>query len=105
MRSIEALGVLDVTSYAMAMATLDGLLKSANVQSLYQAKDLGGQLVTLFIGGGVSEVTAVIEKARAMAATGEGHGPWLKNAVVITKPHPGILDYVLNENGDAYGDN
>lgn len=95
MRTVEALGVLDVESYTMAVAILDDLLKSANVELLHQELDLGGKLVTLFVGGSVSEVVAVVEGFKALKDSGSGLGRWLKNAVAITKPHPGILDYVL----------
>lgn len=88
-----ALGIVDVQFFANAVHLLDTMFKAADIILLHRELALGGKLVTLFVGGRVSQVEEAIEAARK---TAEAEYPEaFKNAVVITKPHNEILKFII----------
>lgn len=93
MRKYEALGVVETQYFAIAMEMLDQMCKSSNIQLLANENYLGGRLVSLIIGGSVSEVNVAIEVARKVAETKQNHP--LKMALVINNPHSEIMKYIL----------
>jgi microcompartment protein CcmL/EutN len=93
MKKYEALGVVETQYFTIAMELLDQMLKSADVEFLASEKYLGGRLVTLIVGGSISDVTMAVEAAK-MKAEGKEHTP-LKMALVITNPHPEIMKYIV----------
>lgn len=107
MRKIEALGVIETLYFAVAMELLDDILKIADVEFLHKESALGGKLVTLFISGSVANVATAIEHINMLKST--SHSAFIKNGVMITKPHEGILEYILlneedNDNGSDQKD-
>lgn len=94
MKTYEAVGVVETLYFTVAIEMLDEMLKSSNVEFLRKETTLGGKLITLFVGGSVSEVSNAIELVKKL---GEGkHINHLKNAIVISKPHPEILKYLIS---------
>lgn len=93
MKKYEALGIVETQYFTIAMELLDQMLKSADVEFLASEKYLGGRLVTLVVGGSISDVTVAVEVAK-LAAEGKERSP-LKMALVITNPHPEIMKYIV----------
>lgn len=93
MEKFEAIGVVETLYFAVALEMLDEMIKASNVEFISKESALGGKLVTLFVGGGISEVTNAIDVVKRL---GEGkHEKHLKNAIVISKPHSEILKYII----------
>ncbi|MBN2899205.1 MAG: BMC domain-containing protein [Clostridia bacterium] len=99
MRKIEALGVIDTLYFTIATEILDESLKMADIEFLHKESALGGKLVTLFIAGSVASVTEVIEFVNRLKET--THKEYIKNAIVISRPHEGILEYILSPEEEA----
>lgn len=93
MRKYEAIGVVEAQYFPVAMEILDSMCKAANVEYVTSEKYLGGRLVTLIVGGGVSDVTTAVETAKQVCE-GKQHNP-LKMALVISNPHAEILNYLV----------
>ena len=93
MRKYEAIGVVEAQYFPVAMEILDSMCKAANVEYVASEKYLGGRLVTLIVGGGVSDVTTAVETAKQVCE-GKQHHP-LKMALVISNPHAEILNYLV----------
>lgn len=85
-----ALAALDIRCFAHAIHALDDLCKGSGAEIVGMKKYLGGQMVTLLLGGTVSEVQAVMELAgRLYADCGA-----FKNAAVILKPHEELYHFI-----------
>jgi len=95
MEKIEAIGIVEVLYYTTALDILDHMLKSADVKLVHKETALGGKLVTIFVSGSISNVTASIEAAKE--AVSENRQDLLKNTVVITNPHREILKYIVSK--------
>ncbi|MGZ9586932.1 BMC domain-containing protein [Paenibacillus marinisediminis] len=93
MTHIDAIGVVEVQYFSTAIEVLDAMTKSADVQFLTSEKLLGGRLVTVIVGGGVSQVTASVEAARQVCK-GKANNP-LKMSLVISKPHAEIMKFIV----------
>ncbi|WP_058307998.1 BMC domain-containing protein [Gracilibacillus massiliensis] len=89
----EAIGIIETKYFPVAMEMLDQVTKAADVEFLTSHNQLGGKLVSLIIGGSISDVTLAIETAKRVDQTKPDQP--LKNAVVITNPHPEILKYAI----------
>ena len=86
----QAYGFFEIPSVTAAVAALDIMCKTADVEMVTWEKKLGGRLVTTIIRGDVSAVTQAIETA---AANG------IKQPVahvVIASPHEEIIKLVNN---------
>lgn len=86
----QAYGFFEIPSVTAAVAALDIMCKTADVEMVTWEKKLGGRLVTIIICGDVSAVTQAIETA---AANG------IKQPVahvVIASPHEEIIKLVNN---------
>ena len=86
----QAYGFFEIPSVTAAVAALDIMCKTADVEMVTWEKKLGGRLVTIIIRGDVSAVTQAIETA---AANG------IKQPVahvVIASPHEEIIKLVNN---------
>ncbi|UII55514.1 BMC domain-containing protein [Cytobacillus spongiae] len=94
MKQYEAIGVIEAQYFAVAMQLLDEMSKSANIEFITSENYLGGRLVSVIIGGGISDVSAAIEVAKQVCQQKESNP--LKMAVVISKPHPEILKYMIS---------
>ena len=93
MKNYEAIGIVETLYFTTALEMLDEMIKAAAVEFIGKESTLGGKLVTVFVGGGISEVKSSIEVVRRL---GEGkHVKNLKNAIIISKPHREILKYIL----------
>ena len=99
LKKIKALGVVETLYYTIATEILDEALKMANVEFLHKESALGGKLVTLFIAGSVSDIKEVIDYVNRLKET--SHREFIKNAIVISNPHEGILEYILPQNEEA----
>ncbi len=93
MKKVESLGVVETLYFAVAVEILDKICKDADVELIHSETSLGGKLVTLFISGSISNVTDAIEFVNRLATT--THKNYIKNAIVINKPHIGILEYII----------
>lgn len=93
MKKFEALGVVETQYFTIAMELLDGMCKSSDVEFLTNENYLGGRLVTLIVGGSISDVTVAVDAAKQIAE-GKENNP-LKMALVITNPHAEILKYII----------
>lgn len=89
----EAIGVIETQYFAVAAEILDIVCKGANVEYLCSEKYLGGRLVSLIVGGSISEVKAAIDIAGQVAHSKPGNP--LKMALAITMPHEEIMNYIL----------
>lgn len=83
-----ALGVVEITYYANALGILDQMLKAADVKLVGWEKKLGGCLVTIIVGGSLSDVQAAIDVVKRIEDLEQASN--VKIAVVIAKPHPQI---------------
>ncbi|MCM0649231.1 BMC domain-containing protein [Clostridium swellfunianum] len=92
MKQYEAVGIVDVKYYTLALQVLDAMCKASEVEFLGSEKALGGRLVTIIVGGSISNVQAAVEAAREVC---EGREDFLKNAVVITRPHEEIMKFIV----------
>lgn len=93
MKQYEALGLVEVQYFAIAMEMLDEMLKTADIEYLVSEKYLGGRLVTLIIGGTISNVEEAIAVAQRIGEA-KANQP-LKMALVIPKPHEEIMKFIL----------
>jgi ethanolamine utilization protein EutM len=93
MKKYEAIGVVEAQYFTTAMELLDQMCKSADIEFLTSEKYLGGRLVTLIIGGSVSDVTVAVSVAEQTAKAMEKNP--LKSALVITNPHAEIMKYIV----------
>lgn len=89
----EAIGIVETLYFAVALEMLDVMLKTSNVEFLNKESTLGGKLITLFVGGSISEVNNSIEAVKRLGQ--EKHAKHLKNAIVISKPHDEILKFII----------
>lgn len=87
---VEALGAVDVMFFSNAVSVLDALVNTAYVELIDAKKYLGGRVVTIVVGGTVSNVTMALEKIRNLYP-GEDI---LKNTVIITNPHKELLKFL-----------
>ncbi len=78
---------------------MDAVCKGANVEFLSSEKYLGGRLVSLIIGGSVTDIRSAIEIAEHIGRNKQGNP--LKMALAITNPHEEIMKYILPERQDA----
>ncbi|WP_077210981.1 BMC domain-containing protein [Bacillus dakarensis] len=93
MKKFEALGVVETQYFTIAMELLDGMCKSSDVEFLTNENYLGGRLVTLIVGGSISDVSVAVNAAKQIAE-GKENSP-LKMALVITNPHAEIMKYII----------
>ena len=87
---IDAIGVVEVQHFTTAIEVLDTMTKAADVQFLSSEKLLGGKLVTVIVGGGISQVTAAIE-----AVNRGQQSDSIMVSMVISKPHEELLRYIV----------
>ncbi|GAB2569037.1 BMC domain-containing protein [Gracilibacillus alcaliphilus] len=95
MKHYEAIGVIETQYFAVAMEMLDQAVKTSDVEFLSSQNSLGGKLVSIIVGGSIADVQLAVEQAKQV--NNHKQGQPLKNAVVITNPHPEILKYVVPE--------
>ncbi|WP_407272703.1 BMC domain-containing protein [Radiobacillus sp. PE A8.2] len=93
MKKYDAIGIIETQYFPVAMEILDNVCKAANVEFLSSEKYLGGKLVSIIIGGKISDVSTAIEVAKQTGARKPGNP--LKKALVITNPHEEILKFVV----------
>jgi len=93
MKKYEALGIIETQYFAVATELLDSVCKASNVEFLTSENYLGGRLVTIIVGGSISDVTVAIETAQLKAS--EMMNNPLKMAIVITNPHKEIMKYII----------
>ena len=86
----KAIALLEVQAMVAAIAGLDAMLKTADVELIHVEKRLGGRLVTVVVQGSVSDVTAAA-KAGATAAAEVGK---VKLCEVIARPHPEVMKFL-----------
>lgn len=85
----NAIGVVEVTSYANTVVVMDSMLKAANVGIVSFHKKLGGKMVRGVVAGEVSAVEASIDAAEGgRKQIGKEN---LKVAVCISNPHPEVV--------------
>lgn len=93
MMKYEAIGVIETQYFAVASEILDHVSKTSDVHFLSSQNYLGGKLVSIIVGGAISDVKVAIDAAKQMNERLTNHP--IKNAVVITNPHPEILKFVI----------
>ena len=93
MNRYEAIGVIETQYFTIASEILDAVCKGANVEFLTSENYLGGRLVSLIIGGSVSDVKAAIEIARQVCEGKPGNP--LKMALAIMNPHEEIMKFIV----------
>lgn len=84
----KAYGFFEIPSVTAAIDALDIMCKVADVEFVTWEKKLGGRLVTVVIGGNVSDVSQAIESAARMAIKKPAA------TVVIANPHDEIIKLV-----------
>lgn len=94
MAAYEALAVVEIRYFANAVRILDQMVKAANVEFLSSEKYLGGRLVTMILGGSVTDAKNAVEIAKKTCA--EMPENPLRMALVISNPHPEIMKYILS---------
>ncbi|QED48114.1 BMC domain-containing protein [Cytobacillus dafuensis] len=99
MKTYEALGVVETQYFTVAMELLDQMCKSSDVELLASENYLGGRLVTLIVGGSVSDVNVAVHAAK-QAAENKSNNP-LKMALVISNPHSEIMKYIVSREPNA----
>ena len=87
---MKAIALLEVQALVAAIAGLDAMVKTANVELIHVEKRLGGRLVTVVVQGEVSAVTAALQ-AGAEAAKEVGN---VKVCEVIANPHPDVMRFL-----------
>ena len=87
---MKAIALLEVQALVAAIAGLDAMVKTANVELIHVEKRLGGRLVTVVVQGEVSAVTAALQ-AGAAAASEVGN---VKVCEVIANPHPDVMRFL-----------
>jgi microcompartment protein CcmL/EutN len=87
---MKAIALLEVQALVAAIAGLDAMVKTANVELIHVEKRLGGRLVTVVVQGEVSAVTAALQ-AGAAAAKEVGN---VKVCEVIANPHPDVMRFL-----------
>ncbi len=87
---MKAIALLEVQAMVAAIAGLDAMVKTADVELIHVEKRLGGRMVTIVVEGAVSAVTAALE-AGAEAAAEVGN---VKCREVIANPHPDIMKFL-----------
>lgn len=95
MKSIKAIGVIETQYFTFALELLDEMVKTSNVQFLSSEKYLGGRLVTVIVGGHISDVEVAIQAAKEKA---NARNLPLKMAITITNPHEEILKFIVPDN-------
>lgn len=93
MNRYEAIGVIETQYFTIASEILDAVCKGANVEFLTSENYLGGRLVSLIIGGSVSDIKAAIEIAEQVCE-GKPDNP-LKMALAIMNPHEEIMKFIV----------
>lgn len=93
MNRYEAIGVIETQYFTIASEILDAVCKGANVEFLSSENYLGGRLVSLIIGGSVSDIKAAIEIARQVCEGKPGNP--LKMALAIMNPHEEIMKFIV----------
>lgn len=92
MKEYEAIGVVEVKHFTTALKVVDAMCKAAEVKLLASEKTLGGRLVTIIVGGSISNVNASVEVAKL---TCQGKEELLKMAITISRPHKEIMKFIL----------
>lgn len=92
MREYEAIGVVEVKYFTTALQVVDGMCKASDVTLLGSEKVLGGRLVTVVVGGSISNVNAALESAKFIC---EGREDLLKTAITISRPHEEIMKFII----------
>ena len=87
---MKAIALLEVQALVAAIAGLDAMVKTADVNLIHVEKRLGGMLVTVVVEGEVSAVTAALEAGR-LAASEVGN---VKVCEVIARPHPDVMAFL-----------
>lgn len=95
MNEYAAIGIVEVRYYTTALDIIDIMCKECEVELLSAEKYLGGRLVTVIVGGGVSNVNAAIDCIKLKY---ENNRSIFKNSVVITRPHKEVMKFVKNTN-------
>ncbi|KAB8139424.1 BMC domain-containing protein [Gracilibacillus oryzae] len=95
MKKYEAIGVIETKYFAVAMEMLDQVSKTAAVEFLSSQNQLGGKLVSIIVGGSISDVSLAVETAKRVNEMKQDSP--LKNAVMITNPHEEIMRFVVPE--------
>lgn len=85
----EALGVVDVMFFANAVKVLNTLMNTSYLELVDCKKYLGGRMVTIIVGGTVSNVTSAIEAVNDQYRLDSV----VKNTVVITNPHKELFKF------------
>ncbi|WP_167553311.1 BMC domain-containing protein [Evansella clarkii] len=99
MADYEAVGLVEVKYFTIASQLLDAMCKGSNVDFLSSENYLGGRLVTLVIGGSISEVQGALEIAKHVNP--EITADYLKGAVLISNPAPEIMNYLAAGKEDS----
>ncbi|RCW71933.1 BMC domain-containing protein [Saliterribacillus persicus] len=95
MNKFDAIGIVETQYFANALELLDQMSKAANVTFLSSQNQLGGRLVSIVIGGNVSDVKTAIEVAKEKGALLDNQP--LKMALTITNPTDQILKFVQKD--------
>lgn len=85
----EALGVVDVMFFANAVKVLNTLMNTSYLELIDCKKYMGGRMVTIIVGGTVSNVTSAIETVNDQYRLDSV----VKNTVVITNPHKELFKF------------
>jgi len=102
MTNYEAIGLIEVKYFTVASQLLDVACKSTNVTFLSSENTLGGRLVTLVIGGRISDVKEALELVRNVSP--EITASYLKAAILITNPAKEIMNYLVWKKEETTGE-
>ncbi|WP_374724560.1 BMC domain-containing protein [Calidifontibacillus erzurumensis] len=94
MKVVEAIGIVELQYFTYALEVADQMMKAAGVELLRSENYLGGRLVSLVIGGSISDVKTAIEAAKETCESKQQNP--LKMAVLITNPHREILKFIVS---------
>ena len=91
MNKYEAIGVVEVRYFTTALKIVDNMCKTSEVELITSENKLGGRLVSIIIGGSISNVNAALESAKL------GCEPeHLKAAILISRPHEEIMKFIVS---------
>lgn len=88
----EAIGIVEAKHFTTALKLIDIMCKQCQVELLCTEKYLGGRLVSTIVAGDISNVTEAIE---AVKRAYNYDNEIIKNAVVITRPHENIMQFIV----------
>lgn len=92
MKKVESIALIEIKYFVNAIKVLDAVSKTCEVELLSCEKYLGGQLVTIIVGGTTSSIINTVETVNA-SFNGVSDSPLIK-VLAIHNPHKEIMKFI-----------